>query len=126
MNLKLSWSLFGASLVTVLATAILPTSCTTNKADTYTLCDTNSVTYSQTITSILNPSCNVCHSGASPSANINLATYDDVKIYVNNGSFLGCIVHDANYSPMPKGGSKLDDCKIAQIKKWISAGAPNN
>jgi len=30
------------------------------------------------------------------------------------------------YYPMPKGGNKLSDCEINQVKNWINAGALNN
>ncbi len=89
-------------------------------------CDTTNVKYSTTIKGILDVSCNGCHSGASPSAGISLADYTAVKTETANPRFYGCLTHDANYSPMPKGGSKLDECKLSQVKKWLDAGAPNN
>lgn len=39
---------------------------------------------------------------------------------------VGNIRHDAGFPAMPQGGAKLDDCKIALIKAWVDAGAPNN
>ena len=30
------------------------------------------------------------------------------------------------YIPMPENGQQLSDCKIAQIRKWINDGMPDN
>jgi mono/diheme cytochrome c family protein len=89
-------------------------------------CDTAAVTYSGTIQTILNESCNSCHSAASAQGNVVLEGYNLLKVYVDDGSFLGAVSHGSGYSPMPKGGNKLSDCKISQIQTWIAAGAPNN
>ena len=91
-----------------------------------TTCDTSAVTYSGTIKSILNESCISCHSVASAQGNVVLEGYSLLKVYVDDGSFLGSVSHGAGYSPMPKGGNKLSDCKILQIQTWIASGAPNN
>lgn len=89
-------------------------------------CDTAAITYSGTIQSILNESCISCHSAASAQGNVVLEGYSLLKVYVDDGSFLGAVTHGSGYSPMPKGGNKLSDCKISQIQTWIAAGAPNN
>ncbi len=39
---------------------------------------------------------------------------------------MGSVDHLPGYPAMPKGGTKLSDCKLTQIRKWIAAGAPNN
>jgi hypothetical protein len=43
-----------------------------------------------------------------------------------NGKLYGSVSHASGYSPMPKGGNKLNTCQLSQIKKWIDAGSPNN
>ncbi len=104
-------------------------SCTyKNKVDELqqNLCDTIETKYASTIAPILSANCNSCHSGATPSANINLETYDEVKKYVNNGSLLGSIKHESGWDAMPQGASKMDDCKILKIQTWIGRGAINN
>ena len=104
-------------------------SCTyKNKVDVLqqNLCDTTETKYASTIAPILSANCNSCHGGSSPSANINLETYDEVKKYVNNGTLIGSIKHKSGYSNMPQGASKLDDCKILKIETWIGRGAQNN
>ena len=95
-------------------------------------CDTTNVTYSGTIVPILQDNgCITCHSGQVPSGNIGLENYDDVASSAaidpgNYGSLYGSISHAPGNSPMPKGGGKISDCSIAQVKAWIDAGYPNN
>jgi len=90
-------------------------------------CDDIVVTFSGTVTQILQP-CLSCHSNsnaASSGSGIKLQDYADVLISVNNGKLMGSINHTSAY-PMPKGGGKLADCEIAQIQKWITNNTPNN
>jgi hypothetical protein len=90
-------------------------------------CDSTAVTYSGAISSILNQNgCIGCHSGSTPSGNINLQGYTNVKTVALNGKLVGAISHDPAYSPMPKGGGKLSTCDINKVKAWVSAGAQNN
>jgi uncharacterized membrane protein len=89
-------------------------------------CDSNSFTYSGAIKQIIADKCQGCHSGSSPAYNIDLSTYNGVKAKVNDGKLWGSINQLAGYFPMPKNGNKLSDCEIAQFRKWIAAGAPNN
>lgn len=91
-----------------------------------TCTDTVNVTYTLKIVPILNNYCNSCHSGSSPGGNIRLDAYASVKTSVDNGKLISSITHTGTASPMPKGGGKLDDCKIAAFSKWINGGAPNN
>jgi hypothetical protein len=90
-------------------------------------CDTTHVTYSTTIKSLLsNYGCLGCHIGGNPPGGINLETYTNVKILVNNGRFYGAITHAPGFRPMPDGAAKMNDCDISKIKVWIDSGAPNN
>jgi hypothetical protein len=90
-------------------------------------CDTAIVTYSGSVAPILSASCiNGCHSGGAPSGGISLAAYADVKAQVNNGKLWGAVSYATGYSPMPKNSSRLSNCSLTKIKKWIDAGAPNN
>lgn len=89
-------------------------------------CDTAAVTFSGSVKNILNNKCLGCHSGTAASGGINLSVYAVVKAKVDDGRLWGAINQLPGYSPMPKGGSKLSDCEIAQFRKWIAAGAPNN
>ena len=89
------------------------------------VCDTTNVTYSSTIAPILNSSCNSCHSGSAPSGNIDLSNYSNVKLQADNGALYGSMSHDPNWSQMPQGGNKLDDCTLQKVKVWIDKGVPN-
>ncbi|ULQ55131.1 hypothetical protein KJS94_10815 [Flavihumibacter rivuli] len=89
-------------------------------------CDTSGViSYSTRVQPILNNKCTGCHNNNLASAGINLTNYTGVRTVALNGKLYGSIAHLAGYSPMPQ-GSKLPDCEIATIKKWIDNGSPNN
>jgi uncharacterized membrane protein len=92
-------------------------------------CDTITVNYSTTVTSIMNANCNSCHStaaAASSGGGIALDTYATVKVYANNGKLYGSMAHNGAASPMPKNMAKLDNCTINKIAVWINRGALNN
>jgi hypothetical protein len=94
-------------------------------------CDpTASVTFTNDIVPIMSGSCSsasvACHSTGSGSG-IDLSTYTGVKEQVDNGKLFNSIIWDGNASQMPKGSSsKIADCSIGKIERWIADGAPNN
>jgi len=91
-------------------------------------CDTTNVTYSVTVTNILNANCNNCHGASSNSlgAGIVLNTYASVKPYITNGRLVNSILQNGNASPMPKNMAKMDVCSINKIIVWANKGAINN
>lgn len=91
-------------------------------------CDTTATaTFSGTVLPVLSNNCNGCHGGvATAGAGIKLDVYTGVKTYADNGKLLKSLKHEAGASPMPKNGTKLDNCTIAKIQKWVSTGANNN
>jgi uncharacterized membrane protein len=91
-----------------------------------TVCDVTLYTYSGFVQPVLQKNCIGCHSGATAAGNINLSIYNTVKGVALSGKFYGAITHATGYKPMPNTNSKLPDCEITQIKKWIDAGAPQN
>ena len=84
----------------------------------------DTVSYAKNIAPIISTNCDGCHSTASNISGILLDSYGSLKFYAENGFLYGTITHAAGYRPMPDGGSKLSDCNIAIIKKWIDKGAP--
>jgi hypothetical protein len=104
-----------------------------NNNDNPSNCDTDGVTYSGFVKSVLTQSCYSCHNVANNyalGAGINLESYTNLIAYINDapngGSFMGAITHNSNYVAMPQGTSQLDDCTIQKLQKWVSDGAPNN
>jgi cytochrome c553 len=96
-----------------------------------TPCDTTNVTYSGTVLPIIQANCIGCHSGGSPQGNVSLEDYNSISAAGQipagtYGSLYGVISHASGNSPMPKNGSKLSDCDISKIKKWIDDGTPDN
>lgn len=89
-------------------------------------CDSVQVSFSQTIRPIIQGRCFGCHSGPSPSGNISLQSHADLVAVANNGKLLGSITHSTGFVPMPQNSAKLSACQIAQIRKWINDGTPDN
>lgn len=124
MKLKLSFAIGAILLI------ILPGCYYDNKENLYApqgggaACDTASVTYSGKIQPIMTASCIGCHSGSNASGGFALETHAGVA--AASGRLLGAIKHSTGYSAMPQNASKLGDCQIAQIEKWLNSGAPNN
>jgi mono/diheme cytochrome c family protein len=75
---------------------------------------------------IIDAKCINCHSGSTPSGGLDYSTYAGLKTVADAGKLVGAVTHSLGYTPMPFQQPKLDDCKIAQIKKWVQSGAPNN
>ena len=94
-------------------------------------CDTTKFAFAATIQPILGTYCTGCHNSTSASASVDLSSYNAVASELSNfpGRLLGSIEWTPPYTgskAMPYGGSKMPDCYIKQIKKWIDAGAPND
>ena len=90
-------------------------------------CDTTAVSYSADIVPMLSTYCYACHDNLNAPSfgnNIKMEEYADVKN--QSESILGAIKHDPQYSPMPKGGSKLSDCLIMKFEAWVNQGGVDN
>jgi hypothetical protein len=97
------------------------------------LCDSTKsvVSYANDIVPILNNSCgttNACHNAPSlNNNNVDLSNYLGVQSQTAGYTLYHVVQWTPNYSKMPKGSqTKISDCNIALIRKWIDAGAPNN
>lgn len=98
----------------------------TNTTNCEGTCDSSQFTYSANVRPVLETNCLGCHNGSAPDGGfIPLDTYSGVKDMVDLDLLLPAITH-TGINPMPKNGSKLSDCKIAIIRRWIESGAPNN
>ena len=89
-------------------------------------CDTDNVTFSGTVFSIIENKCQGCHSGTSPGGGINLANYDDISTIAGDGRLEGVINHLDGFKAMPLGGTMLPSCEIKKITAWIADGAQDN
>ena len=89
-------------------------------------CDTTNFTYSGAVLIMNDTYCKGCHNPASLGGGIDLSGYASLKVQASNGKYLGSIQHGTGFFAMPKGGTKLSDCQIRQVEKWIQAGMINN
>jgi hypothetical protein len=115
-------------LVLAIVGIILLTGCYYDvEEDLYGTCNTNNVTYSTTISGILNSyGCITCHTGPNPSGGFTLTSYAGVKAKINDGRLYGAINHLNGFAPMPQGAPKMTQCDLNKAKAWIDAGAPDN
>lgn len=95
-----------------------------------TACDTSvAISFNTHIRPILSSGCGVgnsCH-GTSNTSGVPLNTYSGVKASADNGSLWSSVIWDGNFAAMPKNSTaQLDACSLAEIRKWLDAGAPNN
>lgn len=88
-------------------------------------CDTANVTFSASIQPITDGYCKSCHSGSSPSGNVLLENYDQIKAIADDERFVN-VINAANGYPLMPQGSALSECSIRTIEIWVAAGAPNN
>jgi len=89
-------------------------------------CDTTTVVqFSTDVLPVMNASCNLggCHNTVSASSGVILDTYAGIRTQALNGRLMGSV---NSTGTMPKGASKLNNCTLAKIQKWIDAGTPNN
>lgn len=97
-----------------------------NNTDCGVPCDPTNFTFSGVIFPMLKDYCSGCHGANRQDGGVNLSSHANILATVNNGTLLGTIRHEASYAAMPPSGSMLSECRIAQVKNWIDAGAPNN
>ena len=86
-------------------------------------CDTN-YTFNSFILPIIQTYCSGCHSGSSPSGNTSLTDYNQIVAIANSGALLHSLHGTGGLTQMPE--TKLQDCKILQIQKWIDNGKQDN
>ncbi|MCX6296675.1 MAG: hypothetical protein NTX97_11535 [Bacteroidetes bacterium] len=89
-------------------------------------CDTSSYTYSGRIKPLITTWCVGCHNAGSPGGGYDLSTYSGLVTSIVSNRLLGTLNNSAGFSAMPKGSSKLSDCDINAVTKWINVGYPNN
>lgn len=92
-------------------------------------CDTSYLSYSEHIQRVLSNRCYACHDNENAGqfgGNIFLEDYADVVLRVEDGSLQGSINHQNGFSPMPRGGGKLDSCTLLKFSSWINQGNPVN
>jgi len=87
-------------------------------------CDSAVSGFTAVIQPMMTKYCVGCHAYPNASAQVELSGYIGVKNAINQG-LLKSMDH-SGYYPMPKGGAKLSDCEINQVRNWIQRGAPND
>ena len=104
---------------------ILVSSCSNDSsADLSGIDELDEVTYTNTVKSIIDNNCIMCHA-ATPvnGAPMSLTTYENVKQAVLNRGLLNRISREQG-SPgmMPNGGTRLPQVVIDQVSTWANQG----
>lgn len=77
------------------------------------------ITYNSTVSEIMTTRCTGCHGGNSPSGNLSLTTYSEVKTIAETGTLMNRL-NDSN-NPMPPTGL-LPEADRNSIQTWIDNG----
>jgi len=124
--------LFAVTLLTVIVTG-----CYNDKSDklypapTNVTCDTTTVTYAADVKPIIVANCAVsggCHDAAGKATSgFDYTVFSDLQGNALDGTLVRDITWATHANQMPKGtGSKLPDCDINKIIRWVNLGALNN
>jgi hypothetical protein len=90
-------------------------------------CDTLNFTFSARVLPILNTWCIGCHNAANSGGGYDLSNYAGVVSAITpDNRLIGSMNQLVGFSAMPQGSSKIDNCDISAIQRWINAGNPNN
>lgn len=90
-----------------------------SKKDEATPQEETKVKYKNAVSNVIYNNCITCHSGNSPSANLDLSSYSKVKEATQNGNLLHRI-NDAN-APMPPIGLMTEENRKV-LNDWKSQG----
>jgi hypothetical protein len=90
-------------------------------------CDsTGVISYSAQVVPALNTGCTgQCHNNVG--GGHDMTTWANVNADALSGKLVSCIIWDGNAQNMPQGATtKISDCDITKIKKWVAGGSLNN
>jgi cytochrome c5 len=94
-------------------------------------CDTTgTISFVSQVKPIIDNYCVSCHNSSTTSGGVNLNGHAQVKAYaesIRNGTpvLIGTIRQIAGFKAMPP-STKLDECSIRKIERWIDQGRLNN
>jgi len=89
-----------------------------------TACDTTGVvTYNKQISALISTNCIACHSATNASKGIQLDTYANVKVQLDNGKLLAAVKGTSIQMPP---GYRISNCELRQIELWKANGATQN
>jgi len=86
-------------------------------------CDTDNVSFSETIWPMMQKYCTGCHTLTNPGGGIVIEDHSDLSAIASNGSLMGSVRYEAGYVKMPT-NQQLSECNINQLQKWINEGMP--
>jgi uncharacterized membrane protein len=89
-------------------------------------CNPDDFSFSSNIQPVVSAYCEGCHGGSSPSGDLALETYDQIKTIALDGRLMDALYGTNNVTLMPDNTTGLPECNISNFQNWVDAGAPNN
>jgi hypothetical protein len=89
-------------------------------------CNEGDVTFSGDIKPMMQNRCRGCHNGNDAAGDIELVTYDDIRLAALSGALMGVLLGEEGYEAMPQNAFPMPDCQISMVQKWIDNGTPND
>jgi hypothetical protein len=88
--------------------------------------DTTNFTFRRDIRPLINKYCTGCHFGPYAADSIELVSYPQIKLQVDNQKLYESIIGASGVVRMPTGSSVVQPPEVIRIRKWIESGAPFN
>ncbi len=124
-------SLSSVAALLVLGSAgvlLVSAGCADSKKEQPSPCDVQgqNITYAAVVSPIFDARCRACHSSQAANSmggGNDFSTYEAIKRFPSN-VLLNSIKQAPGARAMPPVGSKLSDCDIERIERWIATGYP--
>ena len=104
---------------------ILCFGCINEKQEVLPLCKADTdvkITYQNDVKEIISKNCNSCHSNKNHLGGVKLEDFNDVLFWAKSGELYDQIIPLGGNPPRMPRGSKMSDCDISTINKWINQG----
>ena len=107
-------------------------SCYYDNQEELFVCFPEDVSYRLDVEPLLTTRCYGCHDLTNAPAlgdGINLEGYGNLLAFIDSGNeskLIGSLRWNGEGSPMPKNGTRLDNCSVNKIDVWIEEGKRNN
>ena len=89
-------------------------------------CGLTDVSFAAEVQPLLVASCNqTCHNAVDRRGGVVLETHAEVESFVRAERLLGTVRRAAGFSAMPP-GSRLPECDLEILERWVAEGALNN
>ncbi len=89
------------------------------------LCSKDTISYKNDIKYIIDSDCIGCHSTAQALGGVILDNYTDLSMWAS-ADLLNVVRQESGFPAMPRGSTKIHECKIRALETWVAQGMLNN